>query len=132
MILLGGYVSATGSGDACPDWPLCYGQIVPPLQGDILVEYTHRVFALVVGAFVLATMLLTWLKFRKERSIVALSTAGLLLLVGQVLLGMVTVQSGLDPLVSTAHLGAAAGLLAIVLANAVTVRNIVLERAPTS
>ncbi len=124
MIVLGGYVSSTGSGDSCPDWPLCYGQIIPPLRGDVLIEYTHRVFALVVSGFVLTTMLLAWTRYRRERGILALSTGSFLLLMGQVILGMVTVQSGLSPAVTTAHLAVASGVFALVLLNAFAVRNL--------
>ncbi len=123
MIVLGGYVSSTGSGDSCPDWPLC-PQIFPPLSQDIVIEYTHRVFALVVSGFVLATMLLAWVRYRRERGVLVLSTGSFLLLMGQVLLGMVTVQSGLAPAVTTAHLAVASGVFALVLLNAVAVRNL--------
>lgn len=130
MILLGGYVSATGAGDSCPDWPLCFGQWVPPLdQQDVVAEWTHRWFALVVGSFVLATMLLVWARHRNQRGILFLSTASFGLLLVQIMVGMITVQSGLDPLVSTAHLGIGSGVLTLVLANALSVRNLGIEKA---
>lgn len=124
LIVIGGYVSATGSGLACPDWPLCRGQAIPPLEGAVLIEYTHRVFAIVVTAFVLSTMVYALRKLRGERVVLALSTGSFLLLMAQVILGMVTVRTELNPFVSTAHLGLATGVFALVLANAITVRNL--------
>ena len=124
LIVIGGYVSATGSGLACPDWPLCQGQAIPPLEGAVLIEYTHRVFAIVVTTFVLLTMLYALTKLRGERVVVALSTCSFLLLIAQIILGMVTVRTELNPFVSTAHLGLASGVFALVLANAITVRNL--------
>lgn len=124
LIVIGGYVSATGSGLACPDWPLCQGQAIPPLEGAVLIEYTHRVFAIVVTAFVLSTMVYALTKLRGERVVLALSTGSFLLLMAQVILGMVTVRTELNPFVSTAHLGLATGVFALVLANAITVRHL--------
>lgn len=132
LIIIGGYVSATGSGLACPDWPLCQGQVIPPLAGAVLIEYTHRLFAIVVTALVLSTMVYALLKLRDERLVVALSTASFALLTVQIILGMVTVRTELDPVVATAHLGLASGVFALVLTNALTVRNLVLHQDPVS
>src|SRR5262245_8030205 len=55
LIVVGSIVRTTGSGLACPDWPLCHGRLIPPLQFNILIEWFHRLLALVVGLGLLAT-----------------------------------------------------------------------------
>jgi heme a synthase len=127
LIVIGGYVVFSGSGLACgssgPDsWPLCNGQVIPTLSGPVLVEWTHRLFTLVVGLFVLGTTIIAWTRYRDEKRILQLSTASFLVLLGQILLGMVTVKTALDPLVSTAHLAVASALFSAVILNAITVR----------
>src|SRR6266699_1870747 len=129
LIVIGGYVVFSGSGVACgssgPDsWPLCNGQALPTLSGPVLVEWTHRLFTLVVGLFVLGTTIVAWAQYREEKRILQFSTAGFLVLIGQILLGMVTVKTDLYPLVSTAHLAVASGLFATLILNAFTVRGL--------
>ncbi|OLD14207.1 MAG: hypothetical protein AUI50_03490 [Crenarchaeota archaeon 13_1_40CM_2_52_14] len=129
LIVIGGYVVFSGSGLACgsagPDsWPLCNGQVVPTLSGPVLVEWTHRLFTLVVGLFVLGTTIVAWTRYREEKRILQLSTASFLVLLVQILLGMVTVKTALDPLVSTAHLAVASALFSAVILNAITVRRL--------
>ena len=129
LIVIGGYVVFSGSGVACgssgPDsWPLCNGQVIPTLSGPVLVEWTHRLFTLVVGLFVLGTTVVAWARYKEEKRVLQLSTAGFLVLIAQVLLGMVTVKTDLDPLVSTAHLAVASALFATVILNAITIRGL--------
>jgi heme a synthase len=129
LIVIGGYVVFSGSGLACgssgPDsWPLCNGQVIPSLSGPVLVEWTHRLFTLVVGLFVLGTTTLAWTRYREDKRILQFSTASFIVLIGQVLLGMVTVKTDLDPLVSTAHLAVGSALFAAVILNAVSVRRL--------
>ena len=129
LIVIGGYVVFSGSGVACgssgPDsWPLCNGQVIPTLSGPVLVEWTHRLFTLVVGLFVLGTTVVAWARYKEEKRVLQLSTAGFLVLIAQVLLGMVTVKTDLDPRVSTAHLAVASALFATVILNAITIRGL--------
>jgi heme a synthase len=123
LIIVGGYVSASGSGLACPDWPTCNGQIIPALNGHVLIEYTHRLIAAFVSLLITATWLLVALRYRSDRNIFTVSTIGLVLLFAQVFLGMVTVRSDLNAAVTAGHLGLASAVFALVLVNALMIRS---------
>ena len=54
LISLGGAVRATDSGLACPDWPLCYGKVVPRQVLTLSLGADHRVTDGRLGAQFLA------------------------------------------------------------------------------
>lgn len=118
LMTLGNVVSATGSGLACPDWPLCHGSLIPPLRLDVLIEYSHRLAALAATVLIVATTVLT---LRGSRAPGLRRLAWLLpaLLAAQIALGGITVLLKLPHLISTAHLVNALLILAglIVLAR---------------
>lgn len=125
LILLGGYVTTSNSGLGCGEsWPLCQGQILPALSAPVIIELSHRVFNFVAAIFVVGTFLLAWTRYREAGNVVLFSTAGFLGLIAQVILGMVTVQTGLDPVVSDAHLGLASAVFGVIVVNAVMVWNL--------
>ncbi len=119
LVLLGGVVRISGAGLACPDWPLCHGRVIPPLEGRILIEYAHRLVAASVSALVVATSLAA---FRVRRSAPqAGPVAGLVigLVAVQIVLGGLTVKLRLTPALVTTHLGVAMLFLAGLLLQAV-------------
>jgi heme a synthase len=103
LMTVGNIVSATGSGLACPDWPLCHGRLVPPLRPDVLIEYSHRLIAVFASILLVATIVMA---FRSPRAAGArrIGVALLILLGAQIALGGVTVLLRLPHLISTAHL----------------------------
>jgi len=111
LIVLGGVVRSTGSGTACPDWPLCKGEVVPPFETKVMIEYTHRVVASLVGVIIAATVLWAWRRRRADPVAARLGVATLALLALQVGVGGVTVGTETNSVVVAIHLSIALSLL---------------------
>ena len=47
---------AKKAGLACPDWPLCEGRLIPRFQFNVMIEWLHRLVALVVSVLLAATV----------------------------------------------------------------------------
>ncbi len=113
LLLLGSVVHATESSLACPDWPTCYGTMVPEMSGGIFWEHLHR---LVAGGLLLLWGLGTWLT-RKEAPehpwASKASIAGMVLLLIQSVFGGLTVIYRLPDFVSTTHLALAFSFLSL-------------------
>ena len=107
QITLGGVVRVTGSGLGCPDWPLCYGQIIPPFEIDTLIEYTHRLSASTLSLLMLATAGMAWVFYRSNPWIMISSVSGLVLVVVAAALGGATVLTELAWWVRLFHLAIA-------------------------
>ena len=60
LMVFGNIVTTTGSGLACPDWPLCYGTVNPPKQISIWIEWTHRLLGATTGILILISAFVTW------------------------------------------------------------------------
>jgi protoheme IX farnesyltransferase len=104
LILIGGLVHGTGSSLACPDWPTCYGTLMPKMEGGVLVEHSHRLAAATVVILTLAlAALLTATRDARLRPLRPFGWLAVGLVVVQALLGGITVLLRLPTPVSTAH-----------------------------
>lgn len=119
LLLLGSIVHATESSLACPDWPTCYGSIVPEMSGGIFWEHLHR---LVAGGLVLifaATTYVGWSALSDRPTVRWAAVAGIVLLFIQSAFGGITVLLQLPDAISTTHLALAFLFLALTTALAV-------------
>jgi heme o synthase len=120
MVTIGVIVRATDAGLGCPDWPFCYGQLLPP-AGDAKawVEWIHRSVAAIIGFEILALAVIAVRDHRRRPSIVW-PTLGAVALVGfQAWLGRETVRLGNTGESVTAHLAAAMLLVGVLVYLAV-------------
>ncbi|MCH7698692.1 MAG: heme A synthase [Chloroflexi bacterium] len=121
LIVLGGIVRATESGDACPDWPRCRGELIPPFESAVMIEFSHRLLASVVGFLVLAFVIVAWRTMRNNPTMRWGSVLALVLVIAQAVLGGMTVLSDLSANLVMAHLALASAVLALLVFLAMSV-----------
>lgn len=115
LIVMGGIVRVTESGLGCPDWPLCYGRLIPPLRPDAIIEYTHRLVASLTSPLILISGVTAWLRYRRVKLIIRPMIAAMSLLVVEIVLGAITVLTKTPPVIVAIHLGIALTILAMIL-----------------
>ena len=110
LMAIGSATRVMNAGLACPDWPLCYGEIVPTKQMNfqVFLEWFHRLDAALIGISAIALTGLSWWNRRFLPGWLPwASTFALGLIVFQGLLGGLTVTELLRFDIVTAHLGTA-------------------------
>ena len=129
LIVVGSVVRTTASGLACPDWPLCEGRLIPRFEPHVLIEWFHRLLALLVSLLVFATVAWTLVHPSVRARLGGLAALAVGLLLAQVLLGALTVWKLLSPAVVGSHLAVALLLFSTLLALTLVAR-IAAEDAP--
>ena len=122
LIMLGAFVRLSDAGLGCPDWPGCYGNLMPHHSADVIraaeavqpggpvsmakawKEMLHRYLAMVVGALIAAIMFSAWRNRRawNQSPILAILLGGAVIF--QAALGAWTVTMLLKPAIVTSHL----------------------------
>lgn len=114
QIFLGALVAAHFASLVCVDFPTCHGQWFPTFSGIIGLHVIHR-----LGAYILCVILLAnWLTVRKVSSSPAfrkLAGVIMLMMVGQIALGISNVLLHTPPLIAVAHLAMGVGILSVAL-----------------
>jgi heme a synthase len=122
LVLVGGVVRVSDSGLGCGPagsgfhgWPFCNGDIVPGLDLNAVIEYTHRVLAGAVGIMILLLAIGALRRYRSNRVLVRATIAAGVLVLLQGLLGGATVEENLEEALVAAHLGLAMLLLGLLM-----------------
>ncbi|KAA2283066.1 cytochrome oxidase assembly protein [Candidatus Nitrosocosmicus sp. SS] len=99
---LGGYVSSSGVGLSCPQWPLCPQGLVPSYE--FIIEYIHRTLAATTGLVVFLTMAFVLRGRNSLKSTKIFSVIAAAAVVGQITLGAIVINEKLHADLVTAHL----------------------------
>jgi heme a synthase len=102
LIAAGGLVTSHEAGLAVPDWPLSYGQLFPPMVGNIFWEHGHRMIAGTVGILTLLFTVLVY-AIEKRHWMKRLARISLGAVIIQALLGGLTVLYLLPAPISIFH-----------------------------
>ena len=112
-MFVGGYISAAGLGLTCPEWPLCPNGIMP--DDKYFIEWVHRLVAATTGVLILATTIGAWINKDAGRKIKFTSAFASALVVTQITLGAIVIDTKLHAVLVAIHLGIGILLFAMTL-----------------
>ncbi len=108
LMALGSATRVMNAGLSCPDWPLCYGQVLPSSQMNLQVflEWFHRLVATTIGFMTLMFFSLSiWQRRQLPIWLPRAMGFAMLVVLWQGVLGGLTVTQLLRFDIVTAHLG---------------------------
>ena len=112
-MFVGGYVSAAGLGLTCPEWPLCPNGVMP--NEEYFIEWTHRTVAATTGVLVISTMVASFINKNADLKIKITSSLATGLVITQITLGALVIDTKLHAVLIAIHLGIGIWLFAMVL-----------------
>lgn len=113
LMFIGGYISAAGLGLTCPEWPLCPNGVMP--SEEYLIEWIHRLVAATTGVLIIATMVASLINKNADLKIKITSSIASALVITQITLGALVIDTKLHAVLVAIHLGIGIWLFAMVL-----------------
>jgi cytochrome c oxidase assembly protein subunit 15 len=127
LIIVGSATRVTDSGMSCPDWPMCYGMLIPfpaPEGGyvsqgmtyhwwQVAFEWGHRLLAKVAGLMILTAFIWALVLRKRNPRLWKVAGVALLFLVSQVLVGGLTIKMSNLHWTVALHLGNAVFVLSL-------------------
>ncbi len=131
LILVGGTVRATGAGMGCPDWPLCFGQWIPPTSESQLppdwreryadrgydkapfdatktwIEYINRLVGASIGLLIIAFVAMAAAFRRSDPPVFWVALLALVAVAFNGWLGSKVVSANLKPVMISLHMAGA-------------------------
>jgi cytochrome c oxidase assembly protein subunit 15 len=104
LIVAGALVTSNSAGLSVPDWPTSFGSLykIPRMVNGVQYEHTHRMIAEFIGLLIIVMAIWTQ-RVEQRRWMKILSWTALVAVIGQGILGGITVRLGLPWWISTAH-----------------------------
>lgn len=104
VVYTGALVRHTGSSLACVGWPLCNGQLIPPLTTTtIAVQFGHRLLAGLLFLIILAATIHVYRHYKDQKALLFTVITSLILVTAQVLSGAYVIFTQLSLLSAMLH-----------------------------
>lgn len=94
VVYTGAYVKHTDAGPACAGWPLCNGKLIPLLEGNVAIQFGHRVVAGLLFVVILASFIITLKHYRHQKKLFSSVLISFIFITIQVISGAIVVLSG--------------------------------------
>lgn len=104
LMALGAGVRTMNAGLACPDWPLCFGKVIPDFHVGVYFEFIHRAYAGLVSLVFFGVCFYAFRSPAVPASAKWFAGLGIFTLLFQIIMGGLTVLKLLSFSVVTSHL----------------------------
>jgi heme A synthase len=111
VMLVGVYISSSNQGLSCTEWPLCPNGFGLPSEKHFFEHY-HRVMVVITAGLIFATAVYSFKKFKPVRKTAIIAA---IVVSVQIILGMLVVNTHLEPFLVATHLSTGILLFAMTL-----------------